>query len=161
MNPRPCFQALQYRLCSLLSFATLLFFLFSDYKNIFLPFILHFYQHLFAELVHLYKLSLYWVCWGHKRFLVFGCRVVWERPSSSHASHALINLWSSTWGKIAPVLENAALGGPTRVYKNKATSYTSSPFLVPFLGRWVLEGISLDLAIESLVSCFITSLVYN
>ena len=84
-------------------------FIYSDYKNIFLPSILHFYHHLFAELVHLYNLPLYWVCWGHKRFLVFGCRVVWERPSSSYTSHGLINLRSSTWGKIATVLQTLRL----------------------------------------------------
>ena len=97
-------------------------FIFLDYKNLYLPSIYHLYHHLFAELVHLYNLPLYWVCWGHKRFLVFGCRVVWERPSSSYASHGLINLKSSTWGKIATVLQNSALGGPTRVYKNKLCS---------------------------------------
>ena len=94
-------------------------FIYSDYKNIFLPSILHFYHHLFAELVHLYNLPLHWVCWGHKRFLIFGCRIVWERPPSPYTSHGLINLRSSTWGKIATVLQNSALGGPTRVHKNK------------------------------------------
>src|SRR3954468_19798505 len=32
--------------------------------------------HLFTELVHLYNLPLYWVCWGHKRLFVIwfqGC----------------------------------------------------------------------------------------
>ena len=48
----------------------------SNYKNSYLLSTLHFYHHLFAELVHLYNLPLYWVCWGHKRFLVFGWRVV-------------------------------------------------------------------------------------
>jgi hypothetical protein len=107
-----------------LTFVTcyLAIFIFSDYKNLYLLSILHFYHHLFAELVHLYNLPLYWVCWGHKRFLVFGCRVVWEIPSSTYASHGLINLRSSTWGKIATVLQNSALGGPTRVYKNKLCS---------------------------------------
>ena len=47
-------------------------FIYSDYKNIFLPSILHFYHHLFAELVHLYNLPLYWVCWGHN-----GLFVIW------------------------------------------------------------------------------------
>ena len=118
MNPRPCFQELLH------TFVTcyLTIFVISDYKNLFLLSILHLYHHLFAELVHLYNLPLYWVCWGHKRFLVFGCRVVWERPSSSYASHGLINLRSSTWGKIATVLQTSALGGPTRVYKNKLCS---------------------------------------
>ena len=76
MNPRPCFEALQYRLCSLLSLVTLLFFIFSYYKNLYLSSILHLYHHLFAELVHLYNLPLYWVCWGHKRLFVIwlqGC----------------------------------------------------------------------------------------
>src|SRR3989337_1734115 len=74
-DPRPHFQALQYRLCSVLPIATLLF-LFLDYKNIFLPSILQSYHHLFAELVHVYNFSLYWVCWGHKRLFIIwlqGC----------------------------------------------------------------------------------------
>ena len=107
MNPRPCFHALQYRFCSLLLLVTLLF-LFIQIKKI-LPSIIHLYHHLFTELVHLYNLPLYWVFWGHKRFLVFGCRVVWERPSSSYASYGLINLRSSTWGKIATVLQTPRL----------------------------------------------------
>ena len=113
MNPRPCFLALQYHLRSLSSLVTLLFLYFSDYKNLYLPSIYHLYYHLFAELVHLYNLPLYWVCWGHKRLFVFGCRVVWERPTSSYASHGLINLGSSTWGKFATVLQTCALAGPT------------------------------------------------
>ena len=51
-------------------------FIFSDYKKLYLLSILHLYHHLFAELVHLYNLSLYWVCWGHKRLFVIwlqGC----------------------------------------------------------------------------------------
>ena len=58
------------------------------------------YHHLFVELVHLYNLSSYWVCLGHKGLLVLDCRVVRERPPSSYTSHGLINLRSSTWGKI-------------------------------------------------------------
>ena len=76
MNPRPCFQALQYRFRSLLLLVTLMFFIFSDFKNLYLPSILHLYHHLFAELVHLYNVPLYWVCWGHKRLFVIwlqGC----------------------------------------------------------------------------------------
>ena len=49
---------------------------FSDYKNLYLPSILHLYHHLFAELVQLYNLPLYWVCWGHKRLFAIwlqGC----------------------------------------------------------------------------------------
>src|SRR3989337_4562321 len=76
MNPRPCFQA--FAIPFLLTFVTcyLAFFIFSDYKNLYLPSILHLYQHLVAELVHLYNLPLYWVCWGHKRLFVIwlqGC----------------------------------------------------------------------------------------
>ena len=118
MNPRPCFNALQYHFRSLLSLVTLLFLNFSDYKNLYLPSILHLYHHLFAELVHLYNLPLYWVCWGHKRFLVFGCRVVWERSSSSYASHGLINLRSSTWG-ICYCPTNLCTCRPNNVYKKK------------------------------------------
>src|SRR5215216_2623393 len=75
MDPRPCFQALQYRLCSLLLLATLLFLLFL-LKNQYVLSLLHFYHHLFAELVHLYNLPLYSVCWGHKRLFIIwlkGC----------------------------------------------------------------------------------------
>ena len=97
-------------------------FFISDYNYLYLLSILHLYHHLFAELVHLYNFPLYWVCWGHKRFPIFGCRVVWERPSSSYAFHGLINLMSSTWGKSATVLENYRLGGPTRLYKKKLCS---------------------------------------
>ena len=91
----------------------------SHYKNSYLLSILHFYHHLFTELVHLYNFPLYWVCWGHKIFLVFDWRVARERLSSSNTSHGLINLRSSTWGKIDAVLQNSAVGVPTRVYKNK------------------------------------------
>ena len=66
INLRPYFLPLQYHLRSLLSLVTLLFLYFSDYENLYLPSILHLYHHLFAELVHLYNLPLYWVCWGHK-----------------------------------------------------------------------------------------------
>ena len=62
MDPRPHFQALQYRLCSVLSIATLLFFYCYYYKNQYLLSILHLYHHLFAELVHPYNLPLYLVC---------------------------------------------------------------------------------------------------
>ena len=49
-------------------------FIFSDYKNLYVPSILHLYHHLFAELVHLYNLPLYWVCWGQETlcYLVAG-----------------------------------------------------------------------------------------
>ena len=120
MDPRPYFKHCNTFLCPI-TIWYLAVFIDSDYKNIFLPSILHFYHYLFVELVHLYNLPLYWVCWGHKRSLVFGCRVVWEGPSLSYTSHGLINLRSSTWGKIAAVLQNSALGCPTRVYKNKIT----------------------------------------
>ena len=75
MDPRPHFKALQYRLCFVLSIATLLFYC-SYYKNQYLLSLLHFYHHLFAELVHLYNLPLYLVCWGHKRLFIIwlqGC----------------------------------------------------------------------------------------
>ena len=50
---------------------------------------------------------------GTQETLLFGCRVAWERPSSSYASYGLINLRSSTWGKFATVLQTCALTGPT------------------------------------------------
>ena len=102
-------------------------FIFSYYKNLYLPSILHLYhhlfaEHLFAELVHLYNLPLYWVCWDTRDSLLFGCRVAWERPSSSYPSHGLINLRSSTWGKFATVLQTSALGGPTTSTRRRLRS---------------------------------------
>ena len=44
MNPRSCFQALQFPLCFVLLLATLLFLYFSDYKDPYLLFILHLYD---------------------------------------------------------------------------------------------------------------------
>ena len=76
MNPKPCFQALQYRLCSVFINCYLAIFHCSYYKNQYLLSLLHLYHHLFAELVHLYKLPLYLVCWGHKRIFIIwlqGC----------------------------------------------------------------------------------------
>ena len=76
MNPRPCFQALQYRFLLTLVTCYLAVFIFSNYKNLYLLSILHLYHHLFAELVHVYNLPVYWVCWGHKTLFVIwlqGC----------------------------------------------------------------------------------------
>ena len=70
-------QSLQYRFRSLLSLTNLLF-IFSDYKNLYLPSILHVYHHHFAELVHLYNLALYWGCWGHKRLFVIWLQGCWR-----------------------------------------------------------------------------------
>ena len=55
-------------------------------------------------------------------FLLFACRVVWERPSSSYASHGLINPRSSTWGNFATVLQTSALGGPTTSTRRRLCS---------------------------------------
>ena len=98
----------------------LVVFIFSDYENLYLLSILRLYHHLLAELEHLYNLPLHWVCWGHKRFLLFDCRVVWKRPSSFYVSHRLINLRSSTWGKFVVVLQNSTLRGPTESTWNKS-----------------------------------------
>ena len=68
-DPRPHFQALQYHLCSLLLLATY-------YKNKYLLSLLNLYHHFFTEVVHLYKLPLYLVCWGHQRLFIIwlqGC----------------------------------------------------------------------------------------
>jgi hypothetical protein len=122
MNPRPCFQALQYRFRSLLLLATLLFLFIQIIKIYFYH---PYYTCITIFMPNWYTYTIYHCigCVGDTRdSLLFGCRVVWERPSSSYASHGLINLRSSTWGKIATVLQNAALGGPTRVYKNKLCS---------------------------------------
>ena len=76
MNPRPCFEALQYRFALTFIARYLAVFIISEYKYHYLLSILHLYHHLFAEVVHLYNLTLYWVCWGHKRLFVIwlqGC----------------------------------------------------------------------------------------
>ena len=59
---------------------------------------------------------------GTQETLLFGCRVVWERPSSSYASYGLINLRSSTWGKFAIVLQTCALAGPTTSTRRRLCS---------------------------------------
>ena len=92
------------------------------YKNQYLLSLLHLNHHLFAELVHLYKLPLYLVGWDTRHFLLFGCRVVWERPSSSYTSQGLINLRSSTWGKFSTVPQTSALGGPTTSTRRRLRS---------------------------------------
>ena len=121
MNPRTYFHTLQYRLRSLLSFVTLLFII-SDYKYLYLLSIYHLYHHLFAELVHLYNLPCIGCVGDTRDSLLFGCRVAWERPSSSYASYRLINLRSSTWGKFATVLQISALGGPTTSIRRRLCS---------------------------------------
>ena len=77
-DPRPRFEVLQYRFCSLLLLCTLLF-LFYYYKNQYVLSLLHLYHHLFVELVHLYNLPLYLVCWGHKRLFVVLVAGLFER----------------------------------------------------------------------------------
>ena len=67
---------------------------------------------------------------GTRYSLLFGCRVVWERPSSSYASHGLINLRSSTWGKFATVLQTSALGGPTTSTRRRLCSRHQPPLVV-------------------------------
>ena len=51
-------------------------------------------------------------------YLVAG---LFERDSS-YASHGLINLRSSTWGKFATVLQTSALGGPTTSTRRRLCS---------------------------------------
>ena len=71
MNPRPYFQALQYRLCSLLLFSTLLFFIFRLQKPI---------STIHTKLVSPslrrtsapIQFAIVLGVLGHKRFLVFG-----------------------------------------------------------------------------------------
>ena len=122
MNPRPCFLALQYRLCSLLSLVTLLFLYFQITKTyICYPY----YACITISSPNYCTYTIYHCigCVGDTRdSLLFGCRVVWERPSSSYASHGLINLRSSTWGKFATVLQTSALGGPTTSTRRRLRS---------------------------------------
>ena len=133
MNPRPCFLLLQYRLRSLLPLVTLLFLYFSVYKNPYLPSILHLYHHLFSELVHLYNLPLYWVCWGHKRLFVIWLQGCLRETSFIYASHGLINLRSSTWAKFATILQTSALGGPTTSTRRRLCSRHQSPIHPPLV----------------------------
>ena len=120
MNPRPCFLSLQYRLRSFLSLATLLFLLFQITKTyIYHPYCNH---HLFVELVHLYNYHCIGCVGDTRDFLLFGCRVSWERPSSYYTSYGLINLRSSTWGKFATVLQTCALAGPTTCTRRRLCS---------------------------------------
>ena len=113
MNPRPCFLPLQYRLCSLLRLVTLLFLLFQI-TNTFI-----YYPYTTCFTISSPNYCTYTIyhcigCVGDTRYsFLFGCRVAWERPSSSYASYGLINLRSSTWGKFATVLQTSTLGGPT------------------------------------------------
>ena len=97
-------------------------FIFSDYKNLYLPSILHLYHHLFAKLVHLYNLPLYWVCWGHKRLFVIWLQGCLRETIFILPSHGLITLRSSTWGKFSTVLQTSALGGPTTSTRRRLCS---------------------------------------
>ena len=119
INPRPCSEALQYRFCSLYRLLPCYFYIFRLQKPI--------------STIHITLLSPYLhrtsapiqfaILLGVLGMQEISC--IWlqgrlrERPSSSYTSHRLINLRSSTWGKIATILQNSVLGGPTRVYKNK------------------------------------------
>ena len=129
MNPRPWFEALQYRFCSLLSLVTLLFYNFSLQKPISTI-------HIALVSPSLRRTSAYTInhcmgCVGDTRdSLLFGCRVAWERPSSSYASHGLINLRSSTWGKFATILQTSALGVPTTSTRRRLCSRHQQPILL-------------------------------
>ena len=68
IQTRPELGLWQFR--SFLLLVTLMFLYFQITKNPYLSSILHLYHHLFTELVHLYNLPLYWVCWEHKRLFV-------------------------------------------------------------------------------------------
>ena len=112
MNPRPYFHALQYSLRSLLSLVTLLFYIFRlqiPLSTIHIALVSPSLRRTSAPIQFAIVLGVL----GTKKTFLFGCRVVWERPSLSYASHGLINLRSSTWGKFATVLQTSTLGGPT------------------------------------------------
>ena len=151
-DPRPHFQALQYRLCSVSSIATLMYFIVPITKKN-LPSILHLYHHLFAELVHLYNLPLYWVCCGHKRLFV-----IWLQGCLRETIF-ILRLLQIDIPQVIHLREicyyhtNLCTWRPNNVYKKKVVQQTSSSFLAPLSGRWELEGISLDLGIESF--CFL------
>ena len=110
-------------------------FIFSYYKNLYLPSILHLYHHLFAELVHLYNLPLYWVCWGHKRLFVIwlqGClrETIFILCLPQINKPQVIHL-----REICYCPTNLYTWRPNNVYKKKVVQYTSSSFLAPLPGR--------------------------
>ena len=75
MNPRPCFQALQYHFCSLLLLATLLFYIFRLQKPLSTIHIALVSPSLHRTSAPI-QFTMYWVCWGHKRLFVIwlqGC----------------------------------------------------------------------------------------
>ena len=127
MNPRPCFLALQYRLRSLLSLVTLLFYIFRLQKplsTIHIALVSPSLRRTSAPIQFYHCIG----CVGDTRdSLLFGCRVVWERPSSSYASHGFINLRSSTWGKFSTVLQTSTLGGPTTSIRRRLHSRHQGP----------------------------------
>ena len=125
MNPGPYFLALRHRLFSLLSLVTLLFLYFHQITKTYI-------YHPYCTCITIsspnyctYTIYHCIRCVGDTRdSLLFGCRVVWERPSSSYASHRLINLRSPTWErrKFATVLQTSALGGPTTSTRRRLCS---------------------------------------
>ena len=119
--PRPHFQALQYRLCSVLSIATLMFYC-SYYKKSISTIITTLVSPSLLRTSAPIRITIVFGMLGDTRdSLLFGCRFVWERPSSSYASHGLINLRSSTWGKCYCLI-NLCTWRPNNVYKKKVAS---------------------------------------
>ena len=135
MNPRSCFEALEYPFRSLLSLVTLLFLYFQITKNLYLPSILHLYHHLFAELVHLYNLPLYWVCWGHKRLFI-----IWLHGSLRETIF-ILRLPRIDKPQVIHLREicycptNLCTWRPNSIYKKNVVQQTSSSFLAPLPGR--------------------------
>ena len=110
-------------------------FIFSVYKNLYLSSILHLYHHLFTELVHLYNLPLYWVCWGHKRLFV-----IWLQGCLRETIFILCLPWMDKpqvihLREIFYYPTNLCTWRPNNVYKKKVVQQTSSSFLAPLPGR--------------------------
>ena len=124
-EPQALFQriAIPFTLTFINSYLTV--FIISDYKNLYLPSIYHLYHHLFAELVHLYNLPLYWVCWGHKRLFV-----IWLQGYLRETIFILHLLWIDKpqvihLREICYCHTNLCTWRPNNVYKKKVVQQTS------------------------------------
>ena len=107
----------------------------SYHKNQYLLSLLRLYHHLFAELLHQYKLPLYLVYWGHKRLFVIWLQgflretifiVRLPRIDTPQVIHFRENCYCPT--KLCAWRPNTSL-------QEQVVQQTSSSFLAPLSGR--------------------------